>query len=206
MIKVTAQPEPADFDTRVRKPGKKFLAENGVPTESSKFPRCWKNAAQNLYNAYNGICAYTCRYIVQTGSVDHFLPKKQYPHLAYEWDNYRLASQRANSNKGDSTGIVDPFVVGRNWFELDFPSCLVKPGADAPAAVGDQVTKTIDALKLNDDDSLVQDRCDLMLMLTDGDITLNFLVSRYPFLAYEIARQNIQPQLRNLFKRRRNVR
>lgn len=139
---------------------------------------------------------------MQPGSLDHFLPKAKYPNLAYEWDNYRLASQKANSNKGEVTNLIDPFVVGHGWFEIDFPSCLVKPGLNAPVPVHDQIVRTIDALKLNDDDSLVQDRCDVLLMLTDGDITVNFLIFRYPFLAYEVARQNIEPHLGSLFRRR----
>lgn len=202
VINVPRQPEPTDFDARVRTPGNQHLAANGVPTKSNKFPKFWKHAAQDIYEAYRGICAYTCRYIMPPGSVDHFRPKLQYPNLAYEWDNYRLASQKANSNKGDVTIVVDPFTVGIGWFEIDFPSCLVKPGADASAAVRNQVMHTIDILKLNDDDGLVQDRCNVMLMLTDGDVSLNFLTTRYPFLALEVIRQNIESQLQSLFKRR----
>ena len=138
MIQVREQPEPAGFDARVRQPGLQYLNTAGsFGKPSSRLPTFWHRIKNELHGAYGGICAYTCMYLVGTGSVDHFLPKKANPWLAYEWSNYRLSSDRANSRKGDHTGILDPFQIGSQWFELVFPrvsSCARrKPAAVAPS-------------------------------------------------------------------------
>ena len=150
MIPVLQQPEPAGFDARVRQPGLQYLntaASSAKP--SSRLPTFWQSINNELHGAYGGICAYTCMYLVGTGSVDHFLPKKTNPRLAYEWSNYRLSSGRANSRKGNHTGILDPFHIRSQWFELTFPACLVVPGGNLPQSRLPEATRTIDLLKLN---------------------------------------------------------
>ena len=66
----------------------------------------------------------------------------------------------------------------------------------------EQINKTIKALKLNSDDSLVQGRCNMMLHFAKEEITLSFLKQRYPFLASEIVRQGIETTAHTLFKQR----
>ncbi|MFO1351008.1 MAG: hypothetical protein U1F68_10175 [Gammaproteobacteria bacterium] len=181
----------------------KFLAEN-MPSISKNFklPQHWKWASRELYEAYGRICAYSCIYIPSSygWTIDHFLPKSQYPNQAYEWGNFRLALQKMNSYKGDNTDIVDPFAVQPGWFVLDFPSCLVKPGSGLVEDIKSRVEKTIKVLKLNDDDGLVQDRCDIIVMFSRGDITFLFLKQNYPFLAAEVIRQGIQTTVNQIFK------
>lgn len=201
MIPISIQPEPQNFDELVRAPGKKLLSK-GVPQSSRRFKNYWKNILTQLHDAYRGICAYSCMYIMPPGSVDHFLPKAQYPDLAYEWVNYRFSSPRLNQHKGDSLRIIDPVNVREGWFVLDFPSCLVKPGPGLPKLVSKEVEGTITALKLNIDDTLVQERCNIMVLFADGSVTLDFLKRRYPFLAHEIIRQSIQYDVKLIFKRR----
>ena len=157
----------------------------------------------DLHEAYNRICAYSCFYLTQQGSVDHFLPKKHYPQFAYEWDNYRLAAPRINNYKGDSIGLIDPFIVQNGWFILEFPSCFVKAGDGLSNPMTARINKTINTLRLNDDDYLVQVRCDIMLDFADRKISLSFLESKYPFLASEIVRQGIETTAHALFKRRK---
>lgn len=201
MIQVPLQPEPTDFDALVRQPGNRLLAR-GIPTSSKGYKNHWKKIAHDLHRAYNGVCAYSCMYIMPPGSVDHFLPKTKHPDLAYEWSNYRLSSQRVNQHKGDSLDVIDPINVQDGWFVLDFPSCLVKANNGLPQAICDQVEKSIAVLKLNEDDTLVQERCDLMLEYAEGAVTIDFLSRRYPFLASEIVRQNIQQSVGDIFRRR----
>lgn len=154
----------------------------------------------NLYEAYRRICAYSCMYMPTPGTIDHFYPKSTRPDLSYEWSNYRLAHHRLNANKGASTAVLDPFTIQDGWFVLDFPSCLVRPGSNLPGQATEKIEETIRVLKLNDDDILVQERCDLMVSLARGDVALSFLSIRYPFLAKEIIRQGIQQQLHRIFK------
>jgi len=130
------------------------------------------------------------------------MPKSRYPQLAYEWDNYRLALPRINNHKGDSTDVIDPFIVQSGWFVMDFPSCLFKAGHGLPRLRVEQINKSIKVLKLNDDDCLVQERANIMFDFAKGDITLAFLKRRYPFLASEIVRQGIETTAYTLFKQR----
>lgn len=155
-----------------------------------------------MHEAYKGVCAYSCMYVIQPGSVDHFLPKSKYQSEAYEWSNYRFCSPRLNQHKGDSEDVIDPFVIQPQWFCIDFPSCLIKPGEHLTHAVKEQVENTIRILKLNADDILVEERCELMILLKDGLITIDFLRLRYPFLAEEVERQGILSSLDKIFKTR----
>lgn len=203
MIPVSQAAEPSSFNSNVRAPGRAFLSR--VPSPNSKQFRgksFWKYSSADLNAAYRRVCAYTGFYLVVPGSVDHFMPKTSYPNLAYEWSNYRLAMARVNQHKGDSTDVIDPFIVQTGWFVLDFPSCLVKPGTNLSPVLQSQVSRTISVLRLNDDDILVQERCDILLAYSNNEIDLNFLSRRYPFLAHEISRQGLEENTAQLFKRR----
>lgn len=201
MIPVTPRPEYQEFDSQVREPGSRFLRGNPHPS-SKEFRKhnYWTRAAKNLHALYLSLCAYTATYLVDTGSVDHFRPKTKYPYLAYEWDNYRLARGKINTRKGDTEDVVDPFKVKSGWFVLDFPSCLIRPGDGLDKETKKSVNATINILQLNNDDGLVQERCDLLVDLARGDITMNFLDRRYPFLAIEVRRQRIEQRLSQVFK------
>jgi hypothetical protein len=201
LIPITPQPEPADFENKVRRNGNKWLAENPGKTEG--MPKLWSNAKENLYESYSRTCAYTAMHLpmVYSSSLDHFLPKSLHPHLAYEWSNFRLALPRINSNKGDAVDVIDPFLIQCGWFEIDFPSCLIHPSSSAPIEIIPALATTIIRLKLNDDDKLVQDRCDKVMLLVEQHINFSFLEKMYPFLAFEINRQGILNNLREFFKR-----
>ena len=202
VIPVKPEPEPHDFDPKVRQKGKLFLRKHSAPLKANQFRNYWRDIIGDLHRLYNGICAYTCIYLMPPGSVDHFFPKSKYPHLAYEWSNYRLASAIINNRKGESENILDPFIIQPNWFTMDFPSCLIKTSSIIPSNYAKQATDTIDILKLNDDDDLVQERCDIIMMYVDGSITLQFLERRYPFIAIEIKRQQLAGKMGRMFKRR----
>ena len=98
-------------------------------------------------------------------SVDHFVPKTVDPTLAYEWNNnYRLASGRVNSCKGNQTNILDPFLVDSDWFEMDIPSCrALKAKSGVAGDLRRQINATINSLRLNGDDYYVQERCNILI-------------------------------------------
>jgi len=139
---------------------------------------------------------------VPHGSIDHFLPKSRRCDLAYEWSNYRLATHRVNLHKSDSLDVLDPFQIQPGWFVLDFPSCLVVPGPGLSPDLTSKIRYSIEVLKLNIDDSFVQERCDLMVEFSIGGVALPYLKRRYPFLAMEIERQNIQARVQDIFRTR----
>jgi hypothetical protein len=63
MIPVALQPEPEDFDTKVRQPGLAWLAEHGIAPASplpkaSGLPAYWSQSNKQLWTAYSGVCAY----------------------------------------------------------------------------------------------------------------------------------------------------
>ena len=204
MIRVQSQPEPRDFDRKVRQPGLMFLRRWPNPKWATlKKKNYWTRATDQLRVAYSGVCAYTAMYLMGDASVDHYYPKSKYPRLAYEWTNYRYTSPRINSRKGDSEEVVDPFLVGTGWFVLGLPDCLVRAGDALDDALRQRVDTTIDVLGLNADDRLVQERCDLLMELADGNVTMAFLDKRYPFLSAEVRRQGVEEKLRQMFLRRR---
>ena len=198
MIRVAPKPEYPNFDAHVRKPGAAFLKDCPQPTSKEFRQRnFWSKAARELHAAYSGICAYTAMYLPDQWSVDHFLPKAAYPHLAYEWSNFRLASGRVNTSKGDQTSILDPFDIEDDWFLMDIPACLLRANPALNRELRVQITNTINSLRLNQDDNYVQERYNILMDYARGDVSLEFLVRRYPFLAKEISRQNLdQPILR----------
>jgi len=206
VIPVVPRGEPTAFDSQVRQPGRQFLTHNSTPT-SKEFGRndYWKKARDDLWEAYSGICAYSCFYMMpEYATVDHFLPKSSHPSEAFEWSNYRLCIRKLNGNKADSTEVIDPFDVKDTWFMLDFPSCLVRSGNELNPVLKKKIDDTIRILKLNEDDSLVQERCDIMVDYAGGNLTLNFLKKRYPFLAVEIERQRLAELAVSVFKTRKS--
>ena len=202
MIQVTPKNEYPGFDADVRTPGAAFLATCPTPTsEQFKRKNFWSKAARELHAAYSGLCAYTAMYLPQQGSVDHFLPKATRPDLAYEWSNFRLAGGKVNNSKGNLTDILDPFQVQDDWFFMDIPACLLRPNPALEKALRNQIANTINALRLNQDDSYVQERCNILMEYGRGDVTIGFLERRYPFLAKEAKRQNFDQQmLKEIFK------
>ena len=189
MIPVTRQPEPARFDNLVRQPGRALL-DRSIPQRSREFSPYWREIDEDIYRAYGGICAYTCIYLVADATVDHFLPKLKFPNLAYEWDNYRLASSSANQKKGDQVGILDPFSVRREWFALDFPSCLVAIGLQMPERMKNQGKTSIRRLGLNDYDS-AQFRLGVIEQYWKRRLNRNMLRDMYPFIFNELERQQL---------------
>lgn len=105
-----------------------------------------------------------------------------------------------NNNKGANPDVLDPFLVEDHWFEVDFPSCLVKPGAGLAPEIHYRVVETIKCLRLNDDDELVDERATQMIELAKGDISFAKLSREYPLLAKEVKRQGLLGNLHNIFK------
>lgn len=202
MIRVTQKPEYPDFDAQVRQPGAVFLSNCPNPS-SDQFRKknYWSRAASELHAAYDGVCAYTAVRLPQQGSIDHFKPKTTFPNLAYEWSNFRLATGRVNSAKGSKAEVLDPFEIEDDWFYLNIPECLMQPNPTLQRDLRVRINATINSLRLNDDDHYVQDRCDTLMEYASGDVTLGFLQRRYPFLAKEVVRQDLEPDdLRELFR------
>lgn len=191
MIPVAARPEPANFAVNVRLPGQTFLARVPAPNAKQfKKHQYWKFALGSLKTAYGSVCAYSSFWMPSNCSVDHFHPKSVRPDLAYEWTNFRLASEKINANKGNSVEVLDPFYVQRGWFILDFATLWVTPEPSLNANVKTPIQKSIEVLRLNDD-QWVQMRFEIFTSYLKRELNLPFLIRNYPFIAAEIQRQNI---------------
>jgi hypothetical protein len=85
-----------------------------------------------------------------TATIDHFKPKSTHQELAYEWSNFRLASQQVNTNKGDHEDVLDPFEIENGWFALDIGTFEIRPSPDLDDARRPGVERTISVLRLNE--------------------------------------------------------
>lgn len=87
MIPVELQPEPEDFNDKVRKHGLDWLAAKGIPVSGplpagETLPSFWTRALQQLGTAYSQVCSYfAVRIDTVTGDLttDHFVPKSKHP-------------------------------------------------------------------------------------------------------------------------------
>ena len=200
MIPVILKPEPACFDVEVRQRGARFLCTTPHPS-SKEFSShsYWLKVAQDMRGAYCNICAYTGCRIHADDTIDHFFPKVPYPHLAYEWSNYRLCMNKLNQRKSQNDTILDPFSIHDGWFTLDFPSCYVVAGTNLSQQIVCDVKFTIEKLKLNDN-QLVDFRYEIVLSYLEGT-PFQQIQKFYPFVAAEVARQGLTATLHTLFPR-----
>lgn len=202
MIPIQIQPELANFNDRVRKPGIVFLNTLGrKPTHKDwKEAWLWNRVTKELYQAYNGICAYSASWI-PSGTIDHFIPKSCSPDLAYEWGNFRLAMEKLGSYKGKNCELVDPFYIKPDWFILNFATFLIVPHSSLPKYLGSRIKKTIEVLRLNKDNNLVDTRISVLENFANDIYPLSFLERRYPFIAYELKRQGMETKIKAIFQK-----
>ena len=132
-------------------------------------------------------------------SVDHFVPKSVDANLAYEWSNYRLSSLRLNSYKGDRTDVLDPFLILQGWFVLNLTNFLVEPSTGLEQQIETEVRNTIQVLRLNRDDALVNLRFKTVRDYAKGLVNFDYLTAYYPFIASELDRQNQKEAIKAAF-------
>ena len=194
MIPVQRQPEPPSFETAVRAKGRKVIPPPPpVPSTFWKNRTHWRKALDDLHTAYSGVCAFSGFYIhplTGFGSVEHFLPKSDYPQLAYEWDNFRLICGLMNGRKSNFTDILDPFDIPPDTFSLNPQSGeitihpLCSPNL-RPAAI-----QTINRLQLNDGE-FQQIRHDDYYRYANGDWSEPELRRQNPFVHYCLAQMGL---------------
>ncbi len=187
MIAVARPAEPADFDATVRQPGRRWLAAH----PDARRPRdYWSCAKPALAAAFGGLCGYSAMY-EPVGTVDHFVSCRTDPSLAYEWSNYRYASQWVNSSKQTADDeVLDPFLVADGWFEVDLPSLQLHVVADrVPPEYRELAQATLLRLHLRDDERVLRQRQAWYRLYQDGEITLDGLRRMAPLIARAVERQ-----------------
>jgi hypothetical protein len=200
LIRVTPASEPAAFDATVRRPGRTYLRSNPNPSRDQfRNANFWKECLRDMRRAYRNICAYSGIWVPTNATVDHYVPKSITPDLAYEWSNFRLALDKVNNYKGDSTEVVDPFTIQDGWFNLDFDSFYVLPSDNLEPHLKRQVQATIGILRLNRDDALVALRFNVVREYALGEVSLSYLQNYYPFIAQELNRQQLTEEIKTRF-------
>jgi len=105
VIRFEHVPEPPSFDEEVRKPGNAWLTAN-PEARSERMPPLWSRCRKHLATGFQNVCGYSAMW-TQRGTVDHYRSRssREGRALAYEWDNYRFASEEMNSAKGILKGL-----------------------------------------------------------------------------------------------------
>jgi hypothetical protein len=196
MIPVQKQPEPDDFDLKVRQKGRKWLADNGLTNhgpvpKGTRLEPYWRECLTQMHKSYQRICAYSCMFIPPvTGalSIDHLVPKSQAIEHAYEWSNYRLVCSKMNSRKHVFADVLDPFDISDGTFRLELFSGRIYPNPELLGPEFKAATDTIHRLGLDDAD-LRAWRIECLDYFREGEISLVHLKKSCPFVYLELIRQ-----------------
>lgn len=186
MIRIAPQPEPADFDAKVRRRG------HADPKDGrGKWKPHWRACMADLHAAYGGVCAYWSIPVMvdDNARVDHYKPKCLYADDAYEWTNYRLSCDGANRAKWKHEDILDPFDIHTDWFRLSTATWEIAPAAALSPDLKIKVQVTIDRLKLNSQ-TLRRRRKTLADRVEKCEVRFNILEQDEPYLAWELRRNN----------------
>jgi hypothetical protein len=197
MIPISLQPEPVDFDVKVRQKGLTWLADkdianNVAPPKASALPNYWSHSNRQLWHAYSGVCAYLAIYFewaTGASSTDHFVAKSKHAGDAYEWNNYRLSCLGANRNKNKFDDVHDPIGLSPDTFVLNLASGEVSPNTLLAAAQKILVHKTIKRLSLDSPDNKEMRAKHFVRYLRKKDEEA--LKELSPFVWYEANRQGL---------------
>jgi hypothetical protein len=187
MMRFERVPEPPEFDQKVRQRGNVWLAKNPEPRK--RLPDYWSVFKSYLADGFGNLCGYSAMY-EPVGTVDHYLSRKHYRHLAYEWSNYRFASGWINSSKKEiDVQVLDPFEVQDDWFEIILPSLQLVLTDAVPPQECQRAEFTLERLHLRDDERVIRQRQQWYQLYLDGDLTLEGLEKKAPLIARAIRKQ-----------------
>ena len=197
MIPVALQPEPSDFDARVRQPGliwlsSKNIAVNSAPPKASDLPSYWTRSNKQLWESYSGVCAYLAIYFewpTGAASTDHFVAKSKRAGDAYDWRNYRLSCLGPNRNKNKFDDVLDPIGLQPGTFVLNLANGEIRLNPLLTPDKKKAARKTITRLKLNSPDHNEMRAKHFVRYLRKKDE--ESLKELSPFVWYEAQRQGL---------------
>ena len=199
MIHFDLQDEPAEFGDKCRQPGLKWLAEHPKPTVKKKGERWrpydyWSQFRPDLRNAFRGLCSIAAMY-EPAGTVDHFVSCDTNETLAYEWDNYRFVSQWLNSSKQNADGLLDPFDVQDDWFEVTLPDMQLRLTDNVPGRFRKAAEWTLERLPIQDDERIVRQRREWYKLYQNKQLTLDGLRTMAPLIARAVEKAENQHEI-----------
>jgi hypothetical protein len=190
MIRFEPSDEPDDFDLRCRQRGLKWLVSH---PEAERPYDYWSEFKFQLADAFRNLCAYTAVF-EPMGTVDHFVSwqasRREQPELAYEWNNYRYASQWINSSKSSAGDILDPFEVGIDWFEISLPDLQLHATDKVPAEYQALVAHTLQRLPIVHDERILRVRRQWYQLYENNEMDLALLEKMAPLIAQAVRKRD----------------
>jgi hypothetical protein len=189
VIRVRRRPEPASFDERCRKRGRRWLENH--PGHEGRPPDYWSEFETDLREAFEGRCGY-CAMWLPKGEVDHFisistLRSQQSHHLTYEWSNFRYSEGTLNQRKATSL-VLDPYEVDADWFQVLLPSLQLVLTDKVPDGIRALAEFTLEKLGLRDQEFVVRCRREWFREYQEGRLTLDGLWRFAPLVARAVER------------------
>jgi hypothetical protein len=184
--------EPAQFDKACRQKGKAWIAQNPRSSRSKgvKLPAHWQQFTSDLGAGFRSLCGYAAMHVPAGGTVDHYIAVTSDESQAYEWDNYRFASELMNKRKGvQDDEVLDPFEVRDGWFEVSLPDLQLRVSERVPANLRPKAEHTLTALKLRDHETMIRWRRSWFELYESGELTLDGLRMRAPLIAEAVDRR-----------------
>jgi hypothetical protein len=183
MMRFKPYPEPANWNDRCRKRGRKWLKENPGYDRPKDY---WTEFEGELRLAFQGMCAY-CVMVVMKADMDHFIPVAQLKKirkdkLAYEWNNFRYGEGVLNQRKSDHL-ILDPFEVKDDWFKIILPSMQLLLTDQVPKTKRTRAEFTLEKLGLQNDEVVIRYRQRWFEMYRKRRLDLNGLREVAPLIA-----------------------
>jgi hypothetical protein len=180
--------KPKDFDKTVKVPGNQWLKANPLARRPKAL---WTAYTRQLSEGFSNLCGYAAMFDPTGGTVDHFLSFKNHPHLAYEWTNYRFASDVLNKSKQNADDLVlDPHEVGEDWFEIELPSLQMRVTSAVPPTQREKAAFTLKRLKLRDGERVIRWRQSWYELYLNGQLNLEGLYRVAPLIARAIEKQS----------------
>jgi len=148
-----------------------------------------------LADGFNELCGYGAMY-EPSGTVDHFISIKEARCFAYEWENYRFASQWLNSSKQtrrpNQPAVLDPYEVQDGWFEISLPDLQLMVSDQIPPEFRARAEYTLERLHLRNDERILRQRRHWMAEYErSGDIGI--LDRNAPLLARAVRKRALNP-------------
>jgi hypothetical protein len=176
VIPVPPVPEPKDFREKAQVPGDAWLAAHPGAARPRDY---WSPFRDALAEGFGHRCGYTAIH-EPVGTVDHFVSCQKDRSRAYDWSNYRFASQWINASKRDGE-MLDPHLVGEGWFEILLPSLQLVMTDAVPAEHRAVAERTL--TKIGRDRRVMGPRQRWYRMYIEKELSLDGLRKMAPLVA-----------------------
>lgn len=186
MMRFVPVPEPVGFEEKVRLPGRVWLTDHPNAGRPRDY---WTPFKPALAEGFSDLCGYSVMY-EPVGTVDHYISLSTNRSLAYEWSNYRFASEWINKSKQTADEqVLDPYEVMDDWFEILLPSLQLVVTDRVPAEHRTRAEYTLHRLHLRDDERVMRQRQAWYRLYCESKLTLDGLREKAPLIARAIEKQ-----------------